>query len=111
MIAVESIAAESPGKTFEAQALEPQIPEVQVVTERGNTPLRTIPDDYVTDGEARWLLLGEGPDAGKRLFFYDEIFAAEKGVEPEVTLLFVHGNPESSYTYRQTIECVRRSTI
>ena len=100
MTAAESISTAQPNKTLLGQ----------VVTERGNTPLREIPKDYVSDDAARWLVLSEGPDAGKRLFFYDEIFAAEEGDEPEVTLLFVHGNPESSYTYRQTIEYIRRTT-
>lgn len=62
-----------------------------------NTPLRHIPDDYCPPGSAAWFTLGEGLDAGKRLFYYD--YVCGQG-EPEATVLMVHGNPESSYTYR-----------
>ncbi len=79
----------------------------KVVRERGNTPLGRVPDDYLGDFDARWLILTEGPDAGKKLFFYDEILGEG---EPEQTLLFVHGNPESSYTYRQTVDAVAKKT-
>ena len=75
-----------------------------VAREKGNTPIKTVPKDYVTEGEAKWFVLASGPDAGKKLFFYDEIIGAG---QPEATLFFVHGNPESSYTYRQTIESVK----
>ena len=76
-----------------------------VVLEKGDTPLSRVPEDYVSRGEAKWFVVPQGPDAGKRLFFYDEIIG--EGA-PEATLVFVHGNPESSYTYRQTIESVKR---
>ncbi len=74
------------------------------VFERGNTPVCSIPDDYVSPGESKWFVLPSGPDAGKKLFYYDEVIGEG---EPESTLLFVHGNPESSYTYRQTIDSVK----
>lgn len=71
----------------------------------GNTPLETMPEDYLPEGaQARWLQLAEGPDSGKKLFFYDVCYG--EGA-PQATVLFVHGNPESSYTYRQTIDALR----
>lgn len=75
-----------------------------VAREKGNTPLTVVPKNYVTEGEAKWFVLPSGPDAGKKLFFYDEIIGDGQA---EATLFFVHGNPESSYTYRQTIESVK----
>ncbi|MAZ89087.1 MAG: hypothetical protein CL693_15775 [Cellvibrionaceae bacterium] len=79
----------------------------KVVKEKGNTPLKKIPDDYLGSFDARWLILAEGPDAGKKLFFYDQVIGEG---EPEETLLLVHGNPECSYTYRQTVDAVARKT-
>ena len=80
----------------------------KVAFTRGNTPLNTVPADYLPPGaEAQWLLLTEGPDAGKKLFFYDVVLGEG---EPQATLFFVHGNPECSYTYRGTIdEVVKQS--
>lgn len=65
-----------------------------------NTPVRTIPDDYVPGGEAKYWCIPEGLNAGKTLFYYD--LALGDG-SPQQTILFVHGNPESSYTYRETV--------
>jgi len=62
-----------------------------------NSPLRTVPDDYVPDGTARWFSIPEGPDAGKTMFYFDHV---EGDATPAATVLFVHGNPECSYTYR-----------
>lgn len=80
----------------------------KVVYIRGNTPVDTVPADYLPESsKPQWLVLSEGPDAGKRLFFYDVVLG--KG-EPQATLFFVHGNPECSYTYRGTIdEVVKQS--
>jgi pimeloyl-ACP methyl ester carboxylesterase len=44
--------------------------------------------------------LTRGKDIGKRLFYRDSVHG--KG-NPAATVLFVHGNPESSYTYRHVI--------
>jgi len=80
----------------------------QVATTRGNTPLTSTPEDYLPVGaSAQWLVLLEGFDAGKKLFFYDLVVGDG---EPEATLFFVHGNPECSYTYRQTMEQVLANT-
>jgi len=62
-----------------------------------NTPLRCPPDDYCPPGSAQWFTIAEGPDAGKKIFFSDHTIGGEN---PAATILFVHGNPESSYTYR-----------
>lgn len=79
-----------------------------VVLTQGNTPLGSTPVDYLPEGgRAQWLVLPDGPDVGKRLFFYDVVIGEG---EPEATLFFVHGNPECSYTYRQTIDQVVAQT-
>ncbi|BFM18467.1 hypothetical protein R50073_46500 [Maricurvus nonylphenolicus] len=74
----------------------------------GNTPITHIPDDYMPAGSGRWLILPEGPDAGKKLFFYDHTFGGDGKRKVDATLVFVHGNPESSYTYSQVITEVER---
>lgn len=62
-----------------------------------NSPMTRVPDDYCPPGGARHFTLGEGPDAGKTLFYYD--VTVGEGT-PRTTVLMVHGNPECSYTYR-----------
>jgi len=76
--------------------------------QRGNTAVKQAPADYVPTGmdQAQWLTLKNGPDAGKKLFFYDVNIGPKS--EPEITLCFVHGNPESSYTYRKIIAELER---
>jgi len=70
----------------------------------GNSPVRKIPVDYFPDGAtAAWFVLERGIDQGKKLFFYD-ITLGDGPVD--ATIVFVHGNPESSYTYRKTVECL-----
>lgn len=64
-----------------------------------NSPLREPPMDYCPPGSERWFTIPEGLDAGKTLFYYDHETAP--GAQPTTTVLFVHGNPESSYTYRK----------
>lgn len=67
-----------------------------------SSPVKAIPDDYVPGGTeyAQWFDLTEGPDTGKKLFFYDVTLGEGR---PEQTILFVHGNPECSYTYRRIV--------
>lgn len=56
---------------------------------------------------AQWLILQHGLDAGKKLFFYDRIV----GRGPLLgCLVCVHGNPESSYTYRKVVAFLEAST-
>lgn len=64
---------------------------------RSNSPLRAVPDNYCPVGSDRWFELPGGLDQGKRLFYSDY---ATSGGGAEKTVLFVHGNPECSYTYR-----------
>ena len=70
--------------------------------EPGTTPLVPVPDHYLPEGaEPKWYQIPEGKDQGKRLFFYD--ITVGDGA-PDATFLFVHGNPESSLTYRGIID-------
>lgn len=62
-----------------------------------NTPLRNPPADYCPAGSEQWFQIPEGLDAGKTLFYSD--YQTGEG-QPQATVVFVHGNPESSYTYR-----------
>lgn len=64
---------------------------------QSNSPLRSVPDDYCPEGSAKWFEIPGGYDAGKRLFYYDFTIGNQA---PDATVLFVHGNPECSYTYR-----------
>ena len=64
-----------------------------------NSPLQDPPADYAPAGSEQWFKLPEGLDAGKTLFYYD--FETCPGQTPAATVLFVHGNPECSYTYRK----------
>jgi pimeloyl-ACP methyl ester carboxylesterase len=61
-----------------------------------------VPEDYAAGGVGRWFTLPEGPDAGKKLFFLEK--GSGRGGGP--TVLFVHGNPESSYAYRKVISAL-----
>lgn len=79
----------------------------------GDTPLDS-PADYCPDGAGRWLRLAEGRDAGKRLFYWDAVFddgttptGAYDG-DPAATVVFVHGNPECSYTWRNVVDALQR---
>ena len=62
-----------------------------------NSPLQDPPADYFPVGSDNWFLIPEGKDAGKQMFYYD--YSTAPG-QPEAIVVFVHGNPESSYTYR-----------
>lgn len=67
---------------------------MQIIT---NTPLTQVPEDYCPEGTGNWFTLPHGYDAGKTMFYYDHQTGSG---EPEATVLFVHGNPECSYTWR-----------
>lgn len=67
-----------------------------------NSPLRRPPADYHPAGSARWFRIEDGPDRGKTLFYYDHAPAAG----PAGTVLFVHGNPECSYTWRHVRDAI-----
>lgn len=64
---------------------------------QSNSPLRHVPNDYCPNGADHWFTIPSGLDAGKKMFYADY---SPPGVTPEKTVLFVHGNPECSYTYR-----------
>ena len=72
-----------------------------MATTPGNTPVRNVPDDYYPPGCGFWYTLPEGPDAGKKVFYR---YSAHGKGTPENTIVFVHGNPESSYIYRNIIK-------
>jgi pimeloyl-ACP methyl ester carboxylesterase len=62
-----------------------------------NSPLRVPPADYAARDAAQWFTIPSGHDAGKTMFYLDQVVGSGS---PRATVLFVHGNPESSYTYR-----------
>ncbi len=71
-----------------------------------NSPVSSIPSDYYPQGCGFWYELTEGLDAGKKIFYRDSNHGTG---EPEITIVFVHGNPECSYTYRDVIKDLIRS--
>ena len=92
----------------------------RVTTEPGDSPVTAIPDDYAPAGAGAWFDLAEGHDAGKKLFFWDVVLTAE-GLVPTAeasvpvpdlpVVLFVHGNPECSYAYRNVVRALRERAI
>ena len=71
-----------------------------------NSPLRIIPTDYCDSHSDRWFTIPSGLDAGKKLFYSDQLLGDS---EPTHTVLFVHGNPECSYTYRHVQAALKKS--
>jgi len=68
---------------------------------QSNSPIKDVPADYYPQGCGNWYEIEEGIDAGKKMFFRDSKHGTG---EPENTIVFVHGNPECSYTYRGVIK-------
>ncbi len=66
-----------------------------------NSPIQNVPADYYPKNFGNWYEIVEGIDAGKKMFFRDSKHGTG---EPENTIVFVHGNPECSYTYRGVIK-------
>jgi pimeloyl-ACP methyl ester carboxylesterase len=66
-----------------------------------NSPVEHIPPDYYPEGCGFWFEIPEGLDAGKKMFYRDSIHGTGT---PESTIVFVHGNPEASYTYAKAIK-------
>lgn len=64
---------------------------------RTNSPMQSVPDDYCPAGSARWFQIPSGHNARKTVFYYDHVIGDGA---PVSAVLFVHGNPECSYTYR-----------
>jgi pimeloyl-ACP methyl ester carboxylesterase len=67
----------------------------------GNTPIKKIPQDYFPEGCGFWFKLSEGLDANKKMFFRD---SKHGNGDSNRVILFIHGNPENSYTYRKIIK-------
>lgn len=63
--------------------------------------LSLLPEDYFPAGSEHFYTLESGHDAGKQFFYYDFSINVAVGEIAENVVLFVHGNPESSYTYSQ----------
>lgn len=64
---------------------------------QSNSMVTCPPEDYAPAGSDKWFTIPNGKDKGKKLFYYDH----QTGTgEPEKTVLFVHGNPATSYTFR-----------
>ena len=96
------------GITTEPTTGEVVQPEFQIAS---NSPLRVVPPDYFPEGameSADWFVLPaqSAYDAGKRLFYYDH---RTTGAESEATVVLVHGNPESSYTFRHLRDALMAS--
>jgi len=68
---------------------------------QSNSPIKNVPVDYYPQGCGNWYEIEEGIDARKKMFFRDSKHGTG---EPENTIVFVHGNPECSYTYRGVIK-------
>ncbi len=68
-----------------------------------NSPVQHVPHNYMPENSGQWFDIPQGPDSGKKMFYYD--FQLGQGI-PERTILFVHGNPESSYTYAKTRDSI-----
>lgn len=64
------------------------------------------PVQYFHGSTPKWFIIKEGFDKGKSLFYLD--FQTKIG-SPVATILLVHGNPETSYTYRHVIDQLRNT--
>jgi pimeloyl-ACP methyl ester carboxylesterase len=73
---------------------------------KSNSPLQNPPADYFPLGSGNWFEIPEGLDAGKQQFYYDH---CKGSGDPEATVVFVHGNPECSYTYRHIRDALMAS--
>lgn len=73
----------------------------------GDSPLTTVPADYDGGGTGRWYLLPDGPDSGRRLYFWER----RLGEGPGPTVLLVHGNPECSYTFRKVVRSLEGAAL
>jgi pimeloyl-ACP methyl ester carboxylesterase len=67
------------------------------ITVKSSSPLKLLPEDYCPAGSEQWFRIPEGNDSCKLLFYSDYSITGESEVS---TVLFVHGNPECSYTFR-----------
>ncbi len=67
----------------------------------GDILVDEIPSDYHPENRGFWFQIPDGPSSGKRMFYRDSVHG--EGV-PANTIVFVHGNFTSSYTYREVIK-------
>lgn len=75
---------------------------------KSNSPIKKIPRDYCPEEDAYWFRIKEGFDKGKIMFYRDSKII---GNNPNKCIVFIHGNPECSYTYRNIIkQIIKRST-
>ena len=75
--------------------------ELKIIQSPGNNPIKNVPIDYFPEGCGFWFEISEGLDAKKKMFFRDSTHGSGN---PEDILVFIHGNPENSYTYRKVIK-------
>lgn len=75
--------------------------ELMISQTPGNTPIKKIPKDYYPLGCGFWFKLSEGLDNNKKMFFRESKHGPGN---PDKSIVFIHGNPENSYTYRKVIK-------
>ncbi|TFF92011.1 MAG: alpha/beta hydrolase [Promethearchaeota archaeon] len=72
-----------------------------------NSPLKYIPENYCPKVDMHFLEIKKGFDKGKKLFYRNSKML---GNNPDHCIVFVHGNPECSYTYRNIIKNIINNT-
>jgi len=77
------------------------------ISKYSNTPIKHMPEDYCPTNEMHFFEIQKGLDKGKRMFYRDSILL---GNNPDKCIVFVHGNPECSYTYRNIIKHIITNT-
>lgn len=73
----------------------------------GDIPVNEIPDNYYPKNRGFYFEIPEGPSKGNRLFYQDTVLGAGA---PLNTVIFVHGNPSSSYIFHDTIDQLEKTT-
>lgn len=63
--------------------------------------MKSLINDYSPNGDLKWFSINDGFDAGKSLFYFD---VQNKPGTALATVVFVHGNPETSYTFRHIVK-------
>lgn len=76
-------------------------------SELGTTNVKNIPYDYFPENSGHMFVIPDGNDTGKKMFYYD--YVRGEGT-PTETIVFVHGNPESSYAYKEAIDLFLEQT-
>lgn len=72
-----------------------------------NSPIKNIPKNYCPEGDGFWFTIKKGIDKGKKMFYRTSNIL---GNNPDKCIVFVHGNPECSYTYRKVIKDIIENT-